>query len=121
MMASNKPTDRKQEGSFHASRIEKLARKAGYSVEKLHVLWVAGKSGDTAADIRIQRLFAKHAALSEVFDVFARAHDPRQRGALRRELLRSKPTTTPDTLWSSAKAKWVSVVAGGLPTLGKRR
>jgi hypothetical protein len=56
-----------------------------------------------------------------VFEVFVRGDDPRQRGGLRRELIGKKPRKKPETLWSAAKPMWVSVVPGGLPTLGKRR
>jgi hypothetical protein len=99
----------------------KLAWKAGFSVENLHKLWLAGKLGDAVSDKRIQHLLVKYPAIVEVFNLFARGDDPRQSLGLRRELISNKPKKKPETVWSAAKLKWVSVVSGGLPTLGKRR
>jgi hypothetical protein len=120
-MSSKKSTTRSSQRPVNAGRIEKLARKAGYSVEKLHALWLAGKAGDAISDKRIQNLLARFPAIMEAFNLFARGDDPRERCWLRRELSSNKQKKKRETLWSAAKLKWVSVVSGGLPTFGKRR
>ena len=120
-MTKNQPLNRGGQTAVQARKIVQLARKAGYTIEELHALWMAGRTGDPVSDKRIHHLLCKHPTISVVFDVFVQGHDPKQRRHLRRQLVDAKPQKKPETIWSASKPRWVSVVNGGLPTLGKRR
>ena len=120
-MQKKQPLKRGSRPSLQASKIDQLSRKAGFTIDKLHTLWMSGRSGDPAADKKVHDLLAKHPAISAVFEVFVQGHDPKQRRQLRRQLVEANPPKKPETVWSASKPRWVSVVNGGLPTLGKRR
>jgi hypothetical protein len=101
--------------------LHRIAVKAGFTVPELYELWRKGKSGDELADRELRALLNKKPVVWEVIDVFLSTSRPAVNSKAHFALTKAVVFKAPDSIWSSAKAKWVSVESGGLPSLGKRR
>lgn len=116
---SSNPQPQKRQAS--SRRLHRIAAKAGFTLPELHELWQKGKSGDEAADRKIRALLEKRPAIWEVIDVFLAANRPTVNKKMHFALTKAIVFKEPDSIWATAKSKWVSVELGGLPSLGKRR
>ena len=106
-MPSSRSQLPKEYRSRSAIRKAKSALPTGITRETLHKLWVRARRGSPPAQKELRELLATH---------------PLRQAAVRTfETLLVKPqnrfVARPDT----ARRPWVSLVSGGLPSLGKRR
>ena len=107
--------------SVQARRADQAVRKARYTIDTLHELWLLAEAEDQTAQSKLYTLLASHPDLRIAIDLFRRGRDPHKRNALRHQLISCKAEPKPKTLWTSLKPRWISIVEGGLPGLGKRR
>ena len=73
------------------------------------------------ADRKLGALLKQQPAVCEVIDAFLSATRSTSSSKMHFALTKAVVFKKPDSIWSTAKAKWVSVDSGGLPSLGKRR
>jgi len=105
-------------------QVETVAMSCGLPVRDLRRLWVAARRRDHSAQREVHQLLIRHPALQKVFMSFAAEH---QRQKIVEAKLLGKPTkkkVKPKGAWqraSESAGRWISVFAGGLPSLGKRR
>ena len=119
-----KPTSTQQTAPaarVSSRRLHRISIKAGFTVPELHDIWQKGKSGDQSADRKLRSLLESRPAVWEVIDSFIAGARSKGRSRMDFALTKAIVFKKPDSIWATAKAKWISVESAGLPTLGKRR
>ena len=101
---------------------QRIAERAGHTILQVHALWEKGRKGDADADQKLRSLLDKHPEVSKLIDRFLEgASRLNSHNGAHKALTKAVIFKKPESIWSRAKPKWLSVGSGGLPTLGKRR
>jgi hypothetical protein len=106
-----------------AKVLKTIANDFGLSERQLRDLWRAAKRGDPGASKRLVELSQAYPKAEALFRSFA-SERARRILAANGGYPNPVPKAKPLGAWEKARAKassWVSVVGGGLPSLGKRR
>lgn len=106
---------------------QQIAEVLGYPISQLHEIWRRGKNAHLESDKLIRRILADYPRAWLLINAFIRHSKGivpnrynQNRSGIRDNKIRSRPKGR-ETIWTSAKPRWVSVSSGGLPTLGRRR
>ena len=121
MTKPHSPNSQPQARHVSSRRLHRIATKAGFTVPELHEIWRKGKSGDKFSDQKLRALLEKKPAVWEVIDAFLSACHSPVNSKTHFALTKAVVFKEPDSIWSSAKMRWVNIESGGLPSLGKRR
>lgn len=95
----------------------------GINRAALYKLWASARRRDASAQAQLHRLLQAHPEVEPTLRAFAAERDARIReDAAARSLPAKKPQVLGAWERNARKAgRWVGIVSGGLPTLGKRR